>query len=88
MLLPFEDDKLKRLKFNKFKAYGVRISDGYTGQALRVTTQAKPLRGGELINHRHLFYVIILACRNSPHPSFAQQNPPSPPSSEEKACML
>ena len=29
MLSPFEDDKLKRLKFNKFKAYGVRISDGY-----------------------------------------------------------
>ena len=28
MLLPFEDDKLKRLKFNRFKAYGVRISDG------------------------------------------------------------
>ena len=23
MLSPFEDDKLKRLKFNKFKAYGV-----------------------------------------------------------------
>ena len=34
MLLPFENDKLKRLKFNKFKAYGVQISDGYTGQAL------------------------------------------------------
>ena len=29
MLSPFEDDKLKRLKFNKFKAYGVRHSDGY-----------------------------------------------------------
>ena len=26
---PYEDAKLKRLKFNKFKAYGVRHSDGY-----------------------------------------------------------
>ena len=30
-LTPYEDDKLKGVKFNKFKAYGVRCSIGQGG---------------------------------------------------------
>ncbi len=61
---PYEDAKLKRLKFNKFKAYGVQLPSAYEGSIKMKVSIAKPLFFGDETDYiNDAFLKNQIACK-------------------------